>query len=74
MMSPSFDQIALDVAAVDRPASDPMNLERMDRAPTHPGEILLTATPIHGDADWRALPPSAVCASGNVVCLTHRRA
>ena len=39
MMSASSDQIALDVAAADRPASDPMNLERMDRAPTHPGEI-----------------------------------
>jgi addiction module HigA family antidote len=39
MLSASSDQIALDVAAADRPASDPMSLERMDRAPTHPGEI-----------------------------------
>jgi addiction module HigA family antidote len=40
-MSASFEKIAQDVAAADRPASDPMSLERMDRAPTHPGEIFI---------------------------------
>ena len=41
MRSASSEQFALDVAAADRSASDPMSLERMDRAPTHPGEIFM---------------------------------
>ena len=38
-MSESSEKIAQDVVAADRPVSDPMSLERLDRPPTHPGEI-----------------------------------
>jgi addiction module HigA family antidote len=39
MSASSSETIAQDVAAADRPASDPMSLKHMQRAPTHPGEI-----------------------------------
>ena len=38
-MSESSEKIAQDVVAADRPVSDRMSLERLDRPPTHPGEI-----------------------------------
>jgi addiction module HigA family antidote len=38
-MSASSEKITQDAAAAERPATDPMSLTRMRRAPTHPGEI-----------------------------------
>ena len=40
-MAESSERIVQDASAAERPPSDPMSLERMRRAPTHPGEIFL---------------------------------